>query len=113
MTKTYKIKKYKKAGRPRKAFPKHLTHVERLGGMPMKCENGRIMYKYNLKKAYNDSWVSNKMSQEEVERIDAPLPQGEGSFVRRHIYEIRFGIEDETDKERRKREYEEWWKDVE
>ncbi len=113
MTRSHRLVKKGVIGRPKKAFPLRYNENLRVGGIPMKVVNGRIQYKYNLNKRNLTTYFPNKMSQEEVERLDAPLPQGEGDIIRKSIYELRFGIEDETDKERRKREYEEWWKDVE
>jgi hypothetical protein len=87
--------KYLKRGRPRK------KHTVPLGGIPMKVKNGRVMYAGKSIPMNNTT--------EEVQRGKAVLPSGEGNFIRRHIYEMRFGILDETYEERRKREYKEWW----
>ena len=104
--------KYAKRGRPKKVYPTYLNYSKRLGGIPVKVKNGKVMYDYNINRSVYTKWASNKISDEEVERLNAPLPQGDGSFIRKCIYEIRFGIRNETNKERRKREYEEWWENV-
>ena len=102
MTKSHRLVKKGKIGRPSKAVPKRMNYASRLGGIPMYYEEGKIIYKSNFPHWYNIK------SSEEIQREDAILEQGDGDFVRRHIYEFRFGIKDESDKERRKREYKEW-----
>ena len=90
-------KKYIKIGRPSKVKPNYLNYCSRLGGLPMKCKNGKITY----------AWKPF------VKDFENPLPivdAGEENFIRKHIYEMRFNIppEEESDDERRKREYKEW-----
>jgi len=79
--------------------------------IPMGIKNGRIVYlkRVNHKKKFD-------YDAEQVERSKAVLPRGEGSFIRRHIYEFRFGIEPECEKKRLTRSdiYENWeyWRKV-
>jgi hypothetical protein len=96
--KTGKGQGRKKVEKPLRKSP-HLS----LGGIPMEIRNGKITYKQYIPNHYSDD--------EEKEREKAELPTGDGDFVRRHIYEVRFDIKDETDDERRKREYKEWWEE--
>jgi hypothetical protein len=92
------------SGRKKKAKPIRENRHLALGGVPMKVSNGKIEYAW---KFLRKSWTYS--DQEEIERDNAILPEGDGDFVRRHIYEVRFDIHNETDDERRKREYKEWW----
>lgn len=106
--------KYKKAGRPKRRFKKSAERQHKsLGGIPMKVARGKIDYAiyvpHNYTKKYDKSRGTYYEDEESAERENATMPEGEGDFIRRHIYEVRFGIDEETDDERRKREYREWW----
>jgi hypothetical protein len=94
------------SGRKKVLIQKEFNYNSRLGGIPMIIRNGKIDYAWKKTK-----WHKDKESFKEDEERFHLLPQGEGSFIRRHIYETRFGIEDETDEERRRREYKEWWEE--
>jgi hypothetical protein len=91
-------KKYNSEGRPRK------NRSCLLGGIPMVVKNGKVTYAW--KQSINRTWRDK--DSEELEMEQATLPLESDNFVRRHIYEMRFDIEDEDDDERRKREYKEW-----
>lgn len=99
---TRKMHRYQtnKIGRPKKMNPLYKYPHKSLGGIPMKCENGRIFYAQYVPHNYNKVVV----------RKNIVLDQEEGDFVRRHIYETRFNIssEMESNDDRRKREYKEW-----
>lgn len=110
--------KYKARGRPKKMFRKSDDRKHHsLGGIPMEIKDGKIVYaqqvrdEYSIKKERGGEIIY--FDSESEERRDATLPTGEGSFIRRHIYEMQFEIDDEgeTDEERRKREYKEWWEE--
>ena len=100
--------KYANRGRPKKMFKKSddKKHYA-LGGIPMTIVNGKIKYAQMIPNKFLN-WFADEG---DIERDEAVLPVGDGSFIRRHIYEVRFDIEedDESDDERRKREYKEWW----
>jgi hypothetical protein len=98
--------KQKCMGRPKVEKPKRFNYNERLGGVPMVIKKGKIDYVWS-----RPAFCWNHKDIEEIEREEAEMPTGEGDFVRRHIYEVRFDIKDETDDERRKREYKEWWEE--
>jgi len=105
MTKRHRLERKGRIGRPKSTFKKSAERQHySLGGIPMKVVNGRVGYAQII--PYIWSYFN-----EEIAVEDTYLPTGDGSFVRRHIYEVRFDIEeeDETKDERRKREYKEWW----
>ena len=100
MTKRDRLVQHGKRGRKPKEHSTHRKPNRSLGGMPMKIKNGKITYAHPLRnpdKMWNRPWWLK--DSEELERDDAELPEGEGNFIRRHIYEMRFDIWDETDKE--------------
>lgn len=107
MTRSHRLEK-KGRGRLRKSRKLSKQPYKSLGCIPMKVKKGVIAYKQKIPNNYS---IIDKIptDAEEQERGCATLPIGEGSFIRRHIYEMRFGIGEETEEERRKREYEEWW----
>lgn len=73
-------------------------------------KQGRMVYAQKVPNNYTTLPGGSYTDAEQGERNNATLPQGEGSFIRRHIYEMRFSIRsEESDDERRKREYLEWW----
>ena len=98
-----------KRGRPKKLRPLRYNHTKSLGGIPVKCKNGKISYTQFIPKNYGTDKYGEYFDEESAERDKAELPDGEGSFIRRHVYETRFEIGEETEEERRKREYKEWW----
>ena len=107
-------KTHKRVGRPKKRFPKRAGRMHKsLGGIPMKVVDGRIKYKqyvpHNYTKKYGKERGTYFEDKESVERKNAVIHQGRGDITRIMIYEIRFDIKRETDHERRKREYKEWW----
>jgi len=110
MTAPNRLTRKGQLGRKKKQFPLEYRKHKSLGGIPMKIVTSKgVTYKQTV--PYN--YVYNKerkeyIDEEMIEREYAPLPEGEGSFIRRHIYEMRFDIKDESNKERRKREYKEW-----
>lgn len=107
MTKSHRLEK-KKIGRPKKRTPLRHSPHKSIGGIPMKVRKGSIVYAQKIPDNY--SVIDKKPTDaEEEERSKATMPTGDGSFIRRHIYETRFGIGEETEDERRKREYKEWW----
>jgi len=81
-----------------------------LGGIPMIIKNGQIKYAVQVPKEYcwYDYELGSWTDAEEQMRKYATLNTGNGSFIRRHIYETKFAIGEETEDERRKREYREW-----
>ena len=101
-------------GHPSRLHPHNKEPHKKLGGIPMGVTKaGNIVYKQRVPKNYSTKRERGGeliyFDAESEERRDSPLPIGEGSFIRRHIYETRFGIRtEETDEERRKREYKEW-----
>ena len=116
MTKKHRLVKEGELGRPKKTFKKSDDRKHyALGGIPMGIKNGKVIYlqqvrnDYSIKKSRGDEVIY--FDSESEERRNAVLSIGDGSFIRRHIYEVRFDIaeDDETDDERRKREYGEWW----
>jgi len=115
MTGTNRLTKKGNLGRPKKRFRKGDKRKHKsLGGIPMKInKKGNIVYAgivpNNYQKKYDKHHGTYYEDSESKERGNATLPVGRGNFIRRHIYEIRFDIKDETEDERRKREYKEWW----
>ena len=103
MSKSHRLEK-KGKGRPKKVSPQQYNYLSRLGGIPMKCQNGQIDY------VWKPNCSNKNIKADEIMRENAVLLSGDGSFVRRHLYEMRFNIssEAEPDDERRKREYKEW-----
>ena len=67
----------------------------------MTIKKGKIVY---AEKFVHHRW--NWGDPEQKERSEATTPIGTGSFIRRHIFDTRFP--EETEDERRKREYKEW-----
>jgi len=110
MTKRHRLQTHKR-GRKTKAIPRTRQNQNLLGGIPMIIKNGIILYGDKVPKGFSyNSRRKCDSDAEEMFRNRAILPQGEGDFQRRHIYEMRFGIRtDESDDERRKREYHDWW----
>jgi len=83
-----------------------------LGGIPMKVVNGKVRYAQYVPKHYSIDENGEPYDSESIERKNATLQTHSGNYVRRHLYEMKFGFrEDETDEERRKREYKEWIED--
>ena len=97
-----------KNGRGRRKVDHPLTGNQHksLGGIPMKIKNGRVVYAQHVPHNYSTDDEGNHYDKESIERKN-PV-QRQPSFIRQHIYETRFGIGEETDDERRKREYKEW-----
>jgi len=100
-------------GQPKKVMPLTEYHHKSIGCIPMKItKSGKIVYKQIVPKNYSTREVNGEVEcfdSESDERKNSILSTGEGSFIRRHVYEIRFNIRtDESDDERRKREYKEW-----
>ena len=95
------------SGRRKKEFKK--SGVKSLGGIPMKIKDGKIIYAQYVPKNYSIDGNGEPYDSESIQRKYATLPTGDGNYVRRHLYEVKFEIrEDETEDERRKREYREW-----
>ena len=93
-------------GRRKVANPLEGRQHKSLGGIPMKIKNGKIMYAQIVPKNYTKDEQGNYYDQELIERQN-PVQQ-EPSFIRRHIYEVRFNITNEPLEERRKKEYKVW-----
>ena len=110
MTAPNRLTKKGKIGRRKKLYPLQSRKHKSLGGIPMKLDkNKKVIYAQYVPHDYSYCLEREEYIDEEmIEREYATLQEGEGSFIRRHIYEMRFGIKDESDKERRKREYKEW-----
>ena len=91
-------------GRRKKLMPETKRKQEcYLGGIPMKVVNGKIVYASNR-------WCWHRSNTDNPIHVKATFPtMPVDSFVRRHIYNMRFNIIDEDEDERRKREYKEWW----
>jgi len=116
MAKRHRLERKGRIGRPKKMFKKSDERKQHsLGGIPVEIKNGKIRYiqivpnDYSIKKERGGELIY--FDAESEERLDSVLLEGEGNFIRRHIYEVRFDIDedDETDDERRRREYKEWW----
>jgi hypothetical protein len=101
--------KYNKIGRPKKAFPLAKYDYKRLGGIPMTIKNGKVQYRSKVPRAYGKTKDGAYYDDESIEREQAILPTGLGSFVRRHVYEMRYAIGEKTLDEIRKEEYLKWW----
>ena len=98
------------SGRRKKEFKK--SGVKSLGGIPMKIKDGKISYAQYVPKNYSIGENGEPYDSESIQRKHAVLPTGNGDYIRRHLYEVKFEIrEDETDEERKKREYREWWEE--
>lgn len=98
-------------GRKVKLYSLQRRKHKSLGGIPMKLTKNTKKVAYKQKIPDNFSYCQDKeeyIDSESIEREYATLPEGEGSFIRRHIYEMRFDINNENNEERRKREYKEW-----
>jgi hypothetical protein len=79
----------------------------------MEIKKGKVVYAQIVPDNYTELPDGTCTDAEAEERKSAVLPIGRGDFIRRHIYEMRFGIGEETDDERRQREYLEWWYRIE
>ena len=106
--------KYKKKGGQIKRFCKSGKRQHKaLGGIPMTVVNGKIQYQtyvpHHYTKKYDTKQGIYYEDKESVERRNAIIHHGRGNIARIMIYELRFDIKRETDDERRKREYREWW----
>lgn len=102
------------SGRRRKIFPVFKRQYKAIGGIPMRIVNGKIKYAqyvpHNYTKKYDKERGTYYEDEETVERNNAVIHQGKGNIARIMIYELRHNmVDDETDEERRKREYREWW----
>ena len=86
-----RINKRVKPGRPAKLYHKNL------GGIPMIIKDGRVAYAERVPYGVHSN---------ELEHKKAAMPIGTGSFIRRHIFDMRFP--DESEQDRQKREYREW-----
>ena len=95
-----------KMGRRKVDHPLTGRQHKSLGGIPMKIKNGKVMYAQHIPHNYSIDEKGNYYDQESIERQN-PV-QRQPSFIRQHIYETRFAIGEETEDERRKREYKEW-----
>jgi hypothetical protein len=81
--------KHNNVGRPRK------YNKVPLGGIPMKCVNGKISYTQYVPMKYWYNHISGTYEDKEsIERKKAQLPIGLGSFQRKHIYEMRFDLDE-------------------
>ena len=87
-------------------YPLNKNPHKSCGGIPMKISKGKIMYAQHVPHNYSTDDKGNYYDQESIERQN-PI-QRHPNFIRQHIYETRFGIGEETEGERRKREYKEW-----
>jgi len=117
MTDRHRLESHKR-GRPYKIFKKSDKRKHKaLGGIPVKITKTRkikyvqiISKNYNIKRERGGEQIY--FDSESEERRDSILPTGDGDFIRRHIYEMKFNIRsEESNDERRKREYLEWWEE--
>ena len=106
MTAPNRLTRHGKVGRRAAMHPLNKKPSKRLGGIPMTIRRGKITYAQLVPHNYTKDDKGNYFDKESIERQN-PV-QRESSFIRRHLYETRFGIEDESEDERRKREYKEW-----
>jgi len=110
MTDSHRLVNHNKRGRPKKLLKLRKQPHKSLGGIPMRMCRGKPVYAQRVPKNYSEGNDKEEPHDfESQERQKATLPVGSGDFIRRHIYEMRFGIRsDETPSERQKREYLSW-----
>ena len=106
MTAPNRLTKKNVIGRRKVLNPLKGHQHKSLGGIPMKIKNGKIVYAQHVPHNYTKDDKGSYFDKESIERQN-PV-QRQPSFIRQHIYETRFAIGEETNEERRKREYKEW-----
>jgi len=106
--KMHRLQRHKIGRRKTAVHPLNKKPSKRLGGIPVKISKGKIMYAQKVPHNYSTDENGHHYDKESIERSNAMHHVKPPSFIRQHIYETRFAIGEETEDERRKREYKEW-----